>query len=293
MFFAEIDSMNRRPWPIVILALIQLVIPLFNIGISALASGLSVSNFFTAQMQFVPMWKIFVFYLMAPMSGLAIYMCKKWSFFAFMSFQMIILATNIVEIQGQSNVTLAIPIVIFAANTGLLIYFMLPAVQRVYFDDRLKWWETKPRYIVDIEMDTKGAWGMFPGTILNISEGGCNFRTTDSEKLLKKSGKVVFNVLGKRYILKGKVAFAKETKNGHEYGIMFTKMNEKKILEIKNLIGAIHKLGFKKNIERLNWKSDFTKWFNSDLVGQKNLLPQTESEKYHKKTAKKTKKKAA
>jgi hypothetical protein len=41
---------------------------------------------------------------------------------------------------------------VYLVNILVVGYFLIPAVRALYFDPRLRWWETKPRFSVDIEV---------------------------------------------------------------------------------------------------------------------------------------------
>jgi len=78
-------------------------------------------------------------------------------------------------------------------------YFLLPAVRAAYFNAKLRWWETKPRYLVNIpaSFGRKGA-SSARGTMVNLSEGGAFLKTA---RKYKKSQKihVQFYLLGRDY----------------------------------------------------------------------------------------------
>lgn len=76
---------------------------------------------------------------------------------------------------GGTGTALLLHVFIYVVS---LAYFINPRIRKLYFDPRLRWWRTKPRYETHLPLILSA--GTFRYHILrNISEGGC-FIQTDS-----------------------------------------------------------------------------------------------------------------
>ncbi|MFN8792498.1 MAG: PilZ domain-containing protein [Bdellovibrionales bacterium] len=85
-------------------------------------------------------------------------------------------------------------------------YFLMPTVRRLYFDPRLRWWETQPRYKTDFQCQVERGGGRYWVEIRNISEGGAFLQTSeifsagenlkiffkDSQGVIALAGEVVY-----------------------------------------------------------------------------------------------------
>jgi Tfp pilus assembly protein PilZ len=76
--------------------------------------------------------------------------------------------------QGASVVSLFVHLFIYSVS---LVYFINPRIRHLYFDPKLRWWRTKPRFETHMPfvMRSDSAWH-YP-ILRNISEGGCFIET--------------------------------------------------------------------------------------------------------------------
>src|SRR5437868_1320107 len=83
-------NMRQRPWPIVILAILHFFAGIFNVVLHALISPLPFAQ--ELQRYALPGYRSYLlFYVLAPaIAGVAIYICKKWSFWLYLAMMILI-----------------------------------------------------------------------------------------------------------------------------------------------------------------------------------------------------------
>jgi hypothetical protein len=76
--------------------------------------------------------------------------------------------------QGAGSAQMLVHLAIYFSS---LIYFINPRVRHLYFDPKLRWWRTKPRYETHAPfmMQFENSW-YYP-ILRNISDGGCFIET--------------------------------------------------------------------------------------------------------------------
>ncbi len=167
--------MNRRPWPIVILAFIHFCAPIGNIFLNAILAGSDLYPYFMKALSYDYLVVNGVLVVAPIVGGVAIYACKKWSLYLYFA---TILSVAIFSyssyVEKMNSVSLAALLFVYFVNAVVVSYFLIPAVRSIYFDRRLRWWEVQPRYKCHFSCD----WGFKSGhlnrkgQISNISEDG-------------------------------------------------------------------------------------------------------------------------
>lgn len=134
---------------------------------------MSYAAYFKAHFTPQNLWSSLFFFVLPPLAGLTIYACKRWSFWVYLSIMLVILGHSLLNWKARPEVASIVPLlVLFVINIALVGYILIPAVRKVYFDPRLRWWETKPRYGVDYEAVIKLGETTSASRILNLSESG-------------------------------------------------------------------------------------------------------------------------
>lgn len=165
--------MKRRPWPIVILAFFHILSPVGNFFFNAMYVDASYADYLRAYFSPQNFTSSILFFVLPPLAGLAIYLCKKWSFWIYFVIMSIILIHSIFNWSTRSEIGTIVPLVLlFVVNTSIVSYFLIPAVRQIYFDPRLRWWETKPRYSVNYEAKLKFDSQTIEAKVMNLSESG-------------------------------------------------------------------------------------------------------------------------
>ena len=139
--------MKRRPWILVILAVLHIFAPIGNIVLNGIWSRFGLIKYISVAIQPQNLQQNW-FSIAAPiLAGISIYLCRKWSFYAYLA---LISTMFYISYQGYKMryypISLYSILFVYVANALLVAYFLIPAVRQVYFDPRLRWWQTRPRY---------------------------------------------------------------------------------------------------------------------------------------------------
>lgn len=170
--------MKTRPWPIIILALLHIVAPFGNFIVNAHLAGLTLWQKWQTVVA-EPNLKINLITFFAPVAaGLAIYACKKWSFWLYLAMIALISGLNLMIYRAHST---SLNLTLFAAFTvidlALVTYFLIPAVRSLYFDPRLRWWEASPRFRANRPGRWRSGENGGDGELVNFSAGGLFFKS--------------------------------------------------------------------------------------------------------------------
>jgi hypothetical protein len=180
--------MKNKPWPILILALIHLFMPIFNLLLNSTLIQSGPIEYAKLFVDIKSWYEIFDFFLLYPIVGISIFLMKKWSYLFFLLATLWTFSMN--SYLWLTGNTPPIPFWLFPLvsliNVAFATYFLLPAVRRLYFDQRLKWWESKPRFEIQIPANIKSSLDT-PITICDLSEGGAFVKTTEIIQLSEEA----------------------------------------------------------------------------------------------------------
>ncbi len=201
-------------------------------------TGLSPSDYL--QKSFQSTLEMILFLILFPIGGIAVYAVRKWSYPVFFLVTAWAFYGNYKTWYYNPD---ALPIWLLIIATILnfvgVAYILIPEVRKVYMDPSLRWWESKPRYLVDI--DNLNQSNEISGKIFNISEGGVFM--VPNEKLHLTIGdriQLKFAYEGLDMELNGEVVhFNPQYLKG--YGIRFEEFNKDIKQSAKNLIKKIRK----------------------------------------------------
>ena len=163
--------MKHRPYILILLSAFHCLAPIGNWYLNAMWAQMSffeyVSVFFQPQ-NISRQWPHLVLPIIA---GIAIYACKKWSFFVYLLCMLGLLLASYFGYSERAGTITMLPIILaYSLNLIIVTYFLVPAVRKVYFDPRLRWWETLPRYSCNILANVNDQGKEFTGQISNFSE---------------------------------------------------------------------------------------------------------------------------
>lgn len=266
--------MKTRPWPIVLLAIIHILGPVGNTFLSAQLQHLNPIAFLSAYIRTQSLWKLFDFFLIYPLAGLAIYACKKWSYPLFLAVSFYTVYSNYLIWKIAPQIY---PFALFGITTLLDIvfvgYFLNSAVRAMYMNPRLRWWESKPRYLIGAPCTVRidGAADQAPeytAEFADISENGIFLlNVRDSSLKEKQSILLNFTLLGQDYQSRGRVIHCR--KEG--CGVIFLHDKDTK----KKLKALCRVLKFQDVPIRgaVNLKEDFKNWIITLLKTGEGLIP--------------------
>ncbi len=277
--------MLRKPWPIIILTLILVLIPISNILTTFILNSHK-TNFtnFIYSLFYLPSNYGKLANLIVPslLAAFAVWSVKKWSYI------LLLICVGWISMNGAYNLYLyygnlnALQI-IFAIVSPIVfsilitLYFLIPTVKTTYFDPKLRWWEAKPRYEVEIKGISENQDKENEIFIKNISEGGLFF-TSNTEFELNTFSNLLFNFNDEDFSIPGKLIFKRTDING--YGVQFDFTQHP--LELDRLKRGILHLKFSgaKLCRPIPmWNDDLKKWLLAVFSGKGKLTPEI-PEKY-------------
>lgn len=208
-----------------------------------------------------------------PLAGYAIYAIKPWSYPLFLAIVGWEFYANY-QTYREFTAYFSMPLFIFSytLSIGLVSYFLVPAVRRYYFNRRLRWWESKPRYATDIRAELELEGNTIECTIKDISRGGA-FIEIKSQMIQNTEVKLEFNRDKHHFILTSRVVHRlhhdDDTVAG--YGLEF-ELDRRTKRELKRLLKTFPKELIKDRYAKLTW-SGFKKWGKTLIREGKGWLP--------------------
>lgn len=229
--------MKHRPWPIVILAIIHLLAPITNLLGSAFIMKMGVGEYLRLFYQDSGLWGMFELFALFPIAAVAIYLVRPWSYPVFLSIMVWQFISN-VQTWREFPDMFGLPLFLLTTviNIGFVSYFLIPAVRSFYFNRRLRWWETKPRYIVHYEgtLNTEGQ--DIECKIEDLSVGGAYIKVKHSTLTEAAPAKLEFTTDGKHYTFNASVAYRllndNDTLAGYGLEFMLNKTQKKNLASL-------------------------------------------------------------
>lgn len=268
--------MNRKPWPIIIISILFFFIPVLNIVGTYFSLDVSVP-FFSAYMDsliFLPENRVPLLIMILPSfaAGIALYAIKKWSYPVFFT-AMSVLTYEIFKnysLGMDTPTTLLCVVMPMTINMGYCFYFLLPNVRAVYYNPRLRWWESKPRYVFssNIKISIDGV--MTEGRMSNISQGGI-LAILPKLMPIQSVTNLHMSLEGMEMVVLVRVAYCKEDHVSH--GLQFIGMSKDKK---KFMVKFIRKLEVEKcELTRpvLSWEKDLSCWLKTLVKTGKGIIP--------------------
>ena len=265
--------MRVRPWPLVLLAVFHLVSPVFSVCASSYLSNLPLSEYLRRLFAVEPKFQLALFFLAPIAAGFSIWMMKRWSHTVFLISTVIMGLVNFQSWRHYPTlVTLPLLLGVFAVNFAVVTYFLLPAVRAVYFNRRLRWWETAPRYEFRTKGDLNGGFWDSPCDLQNISRGGvfleCPRALQHGERLT-----ITFQAFNRSFRFEGRVAHVRP---GGGCGIEFLHTPESRTAA-RNLTQSLRTTGVPIVGRMARPEDGFQHWFLKLIRTGEGLLPEAGS----------------
>jgi hypothetical protein len=199
--------MKRRPWILVVLAVVHVCAPAGNLLMNAAWAHIPFWRYIEIFFQPWNLERQWPHLVIPVLAGIAIYLCRSWSFWVYLLCMCVLFTLSYFGYKERAgSVSLAWLITVYVANIAVVGYFLLPAVRAVYMDPRLRWWQTKPRYKADIQARCRdlAAPEFSAGHVVNFSEGGL-FLKSDWHPADHSTIQVLFDFQGEAYEFTGEV----------------------------------------------------------------------------------------
>jgi hypothetical protein len=227
---------RKKPLWIYIAAIILMITPFGNLLYSLAALGVSqwyLPTTWTFWTQFVSLSTWFLLGIIFS-SGVLLLVVRRWTWtlsLVFLSiivvYDFIMLATNQFEIMGPFPIFLMIMATI---AFGLGLY--LSEFRKPYLNPRLRWWETEPRYRVDLPVTLTTV--EHPGNLVDISRSGVLIEWADAKAVPEIEGNLNLTLPTQISI---PVVVSRRTARG--YGLQFTSLTSSQKKDLKIFIETL------------------------------------------------------
>ncbi len=214
--------MQRRPWPLVFLALLQILGPIGSIFISAYVNKVGFFEMAAAIWKYSRAWDLVEFYALPISQGVFIFYAKRFGYYAVLVLAAFSIYLNVQEwTVAKDVITLPILLGVTSTNVALIVYLLLPNVRVVFMNSRLRWWETPPRYIVSMKAQVSKEDGHAkPATITDLSVGGAGILV---ESELYQQGDTIlltFEHDNTTILMRALAVYGRgDSTGGHRYGL--------------------------------------------------------------------------
>jgi hypothetical protein len=165
---------------------------------------------------------------------------------------------------GSLALTVGLNLLCFA----LILYLLAPQVRQVFFNPRVRWWETAPRFYVSLATHV----GQTPCTILDLAEGGAGIELTRADYKMNDVFNLDFKYNDKEYSLPSVVVYTREFDGKYRYGIKWTDPQSSKTL--KPLMKYFKAQGFSETRQVPPWREDLKSWWSQAKSSKSAWLPQ-------------------
>jgi hypothetical protein len=258
--------MKRKPWAIIILSLLHILAPVGNLLMNAWRSHRTLADQWMYWTTFLPKHLFLSYVLIPPIAGLLIFLCRRWSYWAYMFCMFLLLALNVYAFTTDAHMGTFLALVgVVVVDIFAVAYFVVPSIQQVYFDPRMRWWEAAPRYRFGAHGKVDGAIAL----IKNLSIGGLLLETSAPLAQGQKV-EVSWDYEGSNYQARGEVAYSVSA----GYGIRFAD-NGVDQKSLKSLIKNLHGKSMLVT-ERLPGPEEaFGPWLKGLLTRGEGLFPRS------------------
>jgi len=165
--------MRQKPWPVIILAMFYFLSPVATVFFSAYSEKVSALAYMQSMFQTGTLTDWILVFGVTPLAGFCIWICRKWSYFLYLLLLTFLVLHNFSEWQQhRDTLTFAGILAMNLFNLVIVSYFLVPQVRTTYWDRRVRWWESKPRFNITEACRISNSTGKHAGQITNISEGG-------------------------------------------------------------------------------------------------------------------------
>lgn len=262
--------MRVKPWPILLIAFIFTTAPLFNIGISSYLNKVAIIDY----LQYIyfnhSLVENLLWILLPIITGFSILRFRTWSYILVLSFIFLISVKFYFDYSQNATMSLALFLGFESINIIIALYFLHPAVRNVYTKPSLRWWEQKPRYLLDqaVMVETKNQ--VSPGFIKNISVGGLLLQ---SELPFENNDffRVNFEIFQKKFSIVCQVIH----KGQEGYGVFFTEVKPSQN-ELNKTVDQMAMQGFPLRTPRPSKSESFKSW-TKDLTKGKGIIPRPDT----------------
>lgn len=262
--------MKTKPWTLVVLALLHIIAPFGNMLVNAMRAGRSLSAQWHYWFDIIPKPLLLIYLGVPVLAGVFIFLCRRWSYWAYLGCIALIFLSNLYSYwTSMTWSTLLALLVILVVDVLVVAYFVVPSVQKIYFDPRMRWWEAAPRYNFNHEGQVNGQTAF----LKNLSQGGM-FMTSGPSLNEGEKVEVSWNYEGQEAKVPGLVVY--KGNQGQGVGVRFEHTADSPKV-VKQAVQKLHQKGLIV-VERLPGPEDsFVTWLKKLVTKGEGIFPKIRS----------------
>ncbi len=173
--------MKTKPIFIKILCIFFLIEPLVKILYFKIATGFSFTLILSNILSRQGFMEIFSFWLAFPLAGLCLLKLRNWTYFLFMYLLIynsyVIMTYERFTWPYNSDAPFFYNYILTFAALFVVALFILPVIREPFFNDKIRWWESRKRFKLGIEGHLFDGEKNIPVKIVNISYSGVLLQT--------------------------------------------------------------------------------------------------------------------
>lgn len=203
--------MKRKPWPIIILALLHWLTPIWNVLVNSFYYRIPLDRFLNALLFPQNRLHLLVLIFLPLAAGTLIFTCRRWSYFAYFLLMSGAFAYSLITTKAFFLQNILFISALYIVNILGVGYFLIPNIRKIYFNPRLRWWQSKPRFATDfLARLSDGEKSLGDGHIKNISTGGF-FIITDVPLETEQNVRVSFKMNDQECSVQASTVFKKSS----------------------------------------------------------------------------------
>jgi hypothetical protein len=191
-----------------------------------------------------PLRNIETFFL-PVLLGLCVYFARRISFFIVIAGSFYLVTKNVFIFVAMNQSDPVVPLVLMNLFfVFVIVYLLRRSTRMIYFNERMRWWETDPRYVVNLPASLTRL-GASPKSvkIANIAVGGAAVATEESGFIPHEMIHIEFQHEGESFKLTAGVVWEKPPGSGeHLIGIHWVedllKKDRKRVIHLMRALRA-------------------------------------------------------
>jgi hypothetical protein len=228
--------MKKKPFSIKFFAACFLVAPIFNLSLIAWLNHWPLTGPRGVLGHLSP-YELCLISLF-PFTAYGIWKVAKWGYYLFLSFSTLIIIHNFYILLTQKQYSSYMVLLFQATTLSVVGFFLQKHITAPYFNPKMRWWESRPRYKVDVGCVNKISEGasarLFESHIHDISKGGC-FMVCSENLKIDTQIELEFSFNNNRVLILGETVWLCPKIQGG-YGIQFHKMSLLNKLALRAII---------------------------------------------------------
>ena len=258
--------MQYKPWIIIVIGVCHLLEPVAKIIYYSILLNQTPLELVIQQFYNFRYFHIFNFFITFPIAGVAILSVKKWSLPVFLLAQIIVLGDFLFKVptfyeSGQIAI-IASSGVFYFVNISLVTYFLGSSLKMAYLDSRIRWWESFPRYAVNIP----GESSFGEVQILDLSRTGAYVSV---QEIPSSIFNLKFKVLEEDFTLNCLPVHEIKLYEASGCGVEFKDLSSEDRRRLRRMTKKIEQAGYKRRPEKVSVFRGFNDWLKKTSLSEK------------------------